>query len=182
MYRPESTFTVSLGADCTTPYTGAVVYQPLWVVISVADDGSGLEVGTGHQRGSSGYCRYRYWGIQYQGSWSSLGTEILPGGSGGPTKQIYRYSCAPDLCWDFWIGGSKKDTVIWNFTAAHIDAGLESYDAAAIAPAHNLDSLNYRVGSTYSPWAGQDLSDVDAMMCGRWLADNRWRAGENATC
>jgi hypothetical protein len=182
-YRPESTFTVSLGSNCTTQrFVQPVLYQPIWVVVNAS---TWLEVGTGHQRGSNGYCRYRYWGMGLQGfGWLPLGYEILPGSSGGPTKQIFRKLCAPDYCWEIWIGGSKKWNGIFNFGGDFVEAGLESYDTPAVAPAHTYGSLQYRIDHvTWLAWAGRDATQVNTpQMCGRWDSNTQWRAGENTTC
>jgi hypothetical protein len=183
-YRPESSFTVSLGTNCSQAlFKAPVVYQPIWVIVSAAAP-NWLEIGTGHQRGTSGYCRYRYWGMFVPGfGWFPLGSEILPGGSGGPTKQIFRKACGVDYCWEFWIGGSKKADVIYNYGGDYVQAGLETYDLAAVAPSHTYGSLQFRIDhTTWLPWSGKDHEFVAAPLCGRWDSATQWRAGENTTC
>lgn len=155
-----------------------MVYQPLWVIKA---GNNWIELGTGHQRPASGYCRYYYWGWSI-GNYSGWYFENLPG-NGGPTKQIFRTTCGTDYCWEFWIGGSKKLTLLWNYGGEVVHTGLESHDSAAIAPSHTYSNLLYKVGSAYISWSGRDCcSGVAPPMCGRWDSDTQWRAGQNTTC
>lgn len=175
-YRLDPVFTISPGTNCTSPYSGPVVYTPLWVVTTQA--GTWFEVGTGHQCNSS---RYWYAGYGFNGNWYSLWTRAFAN-SYYLTYTIQRRSTK---YWDMRVNGVTYATVDWNGSiyGSSSQVGLESYDSGAVAPMHTYRDLKFSVNDgALQAWAGFDKKSVDAAMCGGWDYAYQWRAAENATC
>jgi hypothetical protein len=189
-YRTEGEFLLSLSSNCSAPYTGLPVYQTMWLNFDNIGGNSGwIELGTGHQRGPSGYCRYRFWGTGINGVYHHRGWQtIASSGSLPATRTILgipspNYCSSVTRCWEYRVGGAVLGTVKWNVTGSNVEAGYETYDSAALAYSHAYESLLYKVNDGgWTSWSGQDLASVGTYLCGLWVFDDKWRAGENTTC
>ena len=186
-YRSDGSFTMPAGGSTCGPYTSPAVFQTMWININ-SPPTNWIELGTGHGRGTNGYCRYWFWGYGYQGAWYSVGTQMLGSGSFPGTRTMLGKTpaaCANVyICYDWLIGGVLKGTLVWDVKGLYVTAGLEPTITTATAAAHDYQTLQFKANfGGWQPWAGRDLSVVNTpTMCGRWVADNRWRASENSPC
>jgi hypothetical protein len=69
-------------------------------------------------------------------------------------------------------------------SADELQTILESYDTDIFVPAHGHYQLKYsRAFGSLVDWNGRDDKYVDSPpMCGKWVVDATFRAGENDTC
>lgn len=185
-WREEGSFSLPTGGNnCTSPYSPYPVYQTMWLLFNGTN---WLELGTGHQRGPNGYCRYRFWGYGANGVWHSVGTQILGSGTAPGTRTILGIrppsSCsATSRCWEYRVGGAVLDRIKWTWTGAYVEAGLESWNAGAIAYSHSYESLLYKSNDgPWTSWSGFDFQYVGVSMCGHWDGANWWQASENSPC
>lgn len=163
-----------LGVDCFTPFAGVPVYQTQWVQSENVQNW--LEFGTGYQ--CQGNYRYRYWGYGREGSWHPLGTEEF---STLGFHQI-RIGRTPDtVTYVFRMDGSLKGSLPWSRTFGDVAVGLESYADGAVVNKYADSDLQYKklASTSWFPWNGRDGKVVHAQMCGAWLSDTSWQAGQN---
>lgn len=168
---------ISTGGSCTSGvFTAPVIYATQWVILT--DDATNwLEIGTSHKNST---CRFWFWGYGSQSQWFPLGTQ------GNVAKQFHNFKIlrgANGATWSFIIDvTTMPGTINWSTVGRRVEAGLESYVSYGVAPAHDYSKLQYNVGGVWYNWANRDGSTVGQSMCGRWLTDVSWIAGQNATC
>lgn len=187
-FRDDGEFLMSPGANCTTPYVIPVIFQTQWIIVIDQSYRFFIELGTGHQNGPNGYCRFRYWGYGDANGWHSLGTQLIGPGILPGTRTILGIappsSCsATSRCWEYRVGGVVLTRIKWTVQGTVVQAGLESVDSQATVYSHVYDTLQYkRNDGGWTAWAGRDAQLVNAPMCGLWTSSDDWRAGENTTC
>ncbi|MGH3850005.1 MAG: hypothetical protein ACRDRT_09925, partial [Pseudonocardiaceae bacterium] len=162
------------GDNCDTSFTAPVAYQTQWAIVT-ADSQNWIELGTGHK--CQNY-RFWYWGYSYQGTWNPLGTQAVPVGSHNFT--VGRVWNGGNPIWYWSIDGNTKNAIYWNTGADHVDAGLETYETNAVVAPHGYQYLRWAIydqGGQF--WTGRDATVVNGGLCGRWEADNDWRASQN---
>lgn len=161
---------------CDAWFSGRPLYQTQWVVVN-RSAGDWLELGTGHQ--CSGQVVYRFAGYGYRGGWNpGWITQIQTG-----TEQIYVVVRETLTNWTCQVSGARVWDATWGVTATGVETGLEVYRAVTIMPPYTNRNLDYTLNNgPFTNWAGRDGGKVDSGMCGRWLADDQWRAGANTSC
>lgn len=83
----------------------------------------------------------------------------------------------------FSIDDTYKGSLISSLAGPRVEVGLESYTGTAQVSQTTHSFLHYQVnGGGFLNFSGRDSSVVDTGMCGSWLADTSWRAGEGASC
>lgn len=161
---------------CDEWFSGRPLYQTQWVIVN-RDAGNWLELGTGHQ--CSGQVVYRFAGYGYQHGWNPGWISQMPAG----TEQIYVLVRETLTNWTYQVAGARVYDLTWGVTGSAVETGLEVYRSLAIMPPYTNRNLDYtRNNGPFTNWAGRDAGRVDSNMCGRWLADDQWRAGANASC
>lgn len=168
---------------CFQEFAGDAVYQTMWAKYSVS--GSHFELGTGHQCGDS--LVYWYWGwTDSNGGWHPLGTQDTAGEGLYHVFKINRHQESGNYFIKYFIDGNLKATYATTSTNyfTNLDQGLESYCDVCEVQAYTDDQLQFRDASlVWHSWFGRDGSQVnDPPMCGHWLADNTWQAGEEGIC
>ncbi len=77
----------------------------------------------------------------------------------------------------FSVDDTYKGSLISSLAGPRVEAGT----AQVSQTTHSF--LHYQVnGGGFLNFSGRDSSVVDTGMCGSWLADTSWRAGEGASC
>ena len=158
----------------------------MWLITQDYTYNNWFELGTGHRSSS---CRFWYWGFGDTGGWHPYGGQFITT-LGSHTFDFYRVNGS----WAFYIDASN----VWNLTSAwsgtEVQAGLESYESTATAPAthygvasNTWSKLQYTVAEgSWLPWPNNTNvfnTAVSSPMCGRWSTyPVDWIAGENTTC
>lgn len=161
---------------CNAQFAAPVVYQTQWVVM-LPSAASWIELGTMHKQSS---CKYWYWGYGLNGVWVPVGTV---GGivADDHTFQIVR--AADGIHWLIFIDSTLIDQQIaWAAAGAFVEAGLESYVPTITISAHGYYNMQWNQGGIWRFFGGRDASSVTGPMCGRWITDDDWQAGQNTTC
>lgn len=154
------------------------VFQPQWV--RFPGSGNWAEFGTWHCR--NGTTKW-YWGAGIAGAWQYDGERTATAG------QAHRFRLTlkagyPNCNWRVLVDTTEiGQTRPFCDEGARIDAGLESYNPNAVTTVDDSALQEQRtLNGAWFSWAGRDGQSVNAPMCGRWLSDTQWRAGENTTC
>lgn len=136
--RTNPFFDISPGPSCSTPLVAPVVYQTEWVVIT-SDAMNWVEIGTDH--GCNGN-QWVFWGFGKNGVFTLRGTLNVGASNSDHHYSIFR---SAGQTWTFRYDGVVVDTVSWAQTGVYVSAGLESYDAGALAGRHSYTSLKTEI-------------------------------------
>jgi hypothetical protein len=175
--RTDANFNTPGGSPgCNNYFLQPVVYQSMWLTIS-ADDLSWEELGTAD--GCNNF-DYAYWGYGLNGQWHTVGVGPTPGGTG-----LHAFEISQDTSnyYKYFIDGVYKGHDAWAVRGKKVWAGLESYADMVIA-SHDYSGLWYWTapGTSAQWWSGHDSQQVYPNMCGRFVNDQDWKAGEKTTC
>lgn len=179
--RIDRAVTGQPSTGCSAPISGSPVYQTQW--FKLPGSGNYYELGTGHQCNDT----YRYWfgGVSINGQWYLVG--YLTGRVNGISHvfQIDRVSTGPGTYYYYYrVDGVTRWTSGPNSNVGHTaDTGLESYCSTCNVTKYSNSSLRNLISGTWTPWAGQDGSQVNApTMCGNWVGPQSWQAGQGTGC
>lgn len=156
------------------PVGGNPVYETQWLILGSTADW--YEIGTAHQCNDT--FRYWFWGYGLANAWYPLGTQdsITNGVSHWFTLTTVTHNGSQWM--DYTIDGVIKDEQPSPDTASAVWVGLESY-AQGASTSYDITSLQYqRNQGAWTFWAGRDGSEIDNGMCGGWVTDSWWLAGE----
>ena len=163
------------GTGCSTYYSGdpGPIYHCMWIVTA---QGNWLEIGTADQCNDFDYM---YWGYGYGGDWYPQGQATTPGSG----DHLFTIKRDEDLRWRWKLDGTVLSGLTWNVIGSRVDAGLESYDGNPVLSPYEYKNLEYKADDgDWTRWRGRDASSVGSDMCGSWIYDARWEAGENTSC
>lgn len=166
---------VAAGGTCNASYSGNVIYQTQWQLMT-SDSRSWIELGTMHKTST---CKYWFWGYGVDWTWYSMGTQ------GGVVYDDHTFRIvrgANGTTWSQIIDNTTMGNLTWGAAGNFVQAGLESYNTSPTVSAHGYYSLQYNQGGPWYNWSGRDGSVVNSPMCGRWVSDTTWQAGQNTTC
>lgn len=166
----------STGCDIFHPLDANAIYQELDLQFD-AVNGTYAEIGTAHQCHDS--IVYLYWGVSLNGTFSLRGTAVQGTPTANHTYQLTVDSTGHTL---FVYDGTVLDTVCCPGKGQFPEVGLESHASGATVATTDFGFLSYNLGFGWTGWDGQDEQSVTSPMCGRWINDVGWRAGENVTC
>jgi hypothetical protein len=169
------------GGSCTTGLTLPVVFEPTWLVNSVAAGAEDwIEVGTAY---TCNNVRYHYGYTCQNGSCYHPPDVQLVNGS------TLRFSLVHQSDGNYHgLAGSDQLFLDWHsaekFTFAQ--AGLESYWAGNVRK-NTASSMAYSVDFNAAglAWAGFDATGVGSSspaMCGGWDTASQWRFSEGVAC
>lgn len=180
--RVDKEVTISGGTSCTTRYalSARPVYQTQWVLFGGASNW--VEIGTADQCSDFDFLFLVY---GQNGVWHSIGTVLnTPVGSAEHVFEVFREDIGVAHRWRYKLDGVVKGTLEWNIDGTYVQAGLESYDASAVASQQNYRNLAWfkELDQTWYYWAGNDGSSVGSSMCGHWASAKEWHAGQGAAC
>lgn len=166
----------STGCDMAHPLDASAIYQELDLQFD-AVNGTYAEIGTAHQCANG--LVYVYWGVSLGGTFYLRGTAA----QNAPTStHTYQLTVGSDGHTNFVYDGTVVDQVCCPGKGQFPEVGLESHASGATVGFGDYGYLSENVGYGWFGWAGQDESSVSPGMCGRWLNDVGWRAGQNVTC
>lgn len=121
-----------------------------------------------------------YWGYQ------TSSTNFMLGGWRAMTPGQYHYFSIYYYAgyYYFYVDSTLMYDRSYNaFFNNYVQAGLESYDSAAVVHAFQDSSLQYTLGGgSWTNWSGEDWKDKPSPMCGSWVSSTDWQAGENVSC
>jgi hypothetical protein len=163
---------------CSQPLTGSPLYQTMWLKLN---GGTTLELGTGHQCGDQ--YRYRFYAFYLtDGSWYPLAWDFsIPNGVAHMFKIKRETNANGDSFYKYLLDDIEKASLYSHNQAHEGTAILESYSATANVQLTMSELAVQRNETPWTPWTGRDGQNVDAaFMCGYWIADDKWRAGEPA--
>lgn len=178
--RVDKAVTGQPSDGCDGPYRGSPVYQTQWVILNSAGT-TWRELGTGHQCNDN--YRYWFWGYGVDGTWVSIGIQTGIQNGVEHTFRVQRVFDDSVYRYQWRIDGVLKATMTNSATGPRVEAGLESYAQNATVAGHSYKSLKaqkYGSGGDFFDWAGRDASVVHSAMCGFWVTDIRWRAGQGS--
>lgn len=160
---------------CSSPITGHPTYQTQWIIYQ---EGGWIELGTGHQ--CNGNFRYWFWGwAASDGVFNLRGWREIP----GTQPNVFRIWYTGSGTWHWEIDSTRLASLSSSRTSGRIEAGIESYSSGASRTLHNYELLRYRRSQGYwVDWAGKDGRVVNAGMCGSFVGDTTWRAGQGSGC
>lgn len=178
-YRPNRLPTNIPATGCSTPIAGSPVYQTQWVQDSDAQDW--VEIGTGHQCNRE--FRYHFAAYASNGNFTLLDYIVIS----STNNSSHTFSIRRDLpttTWRFEVDTLLIDTLNWNRTFGDVAVGLESYVQNAGVSRYSGQYLRWRKSDdVWHQWGGQDGTNVNSvLMCGSWILDTEWEAGQNANC
>lgn len=175
--RTDRAVTGQPSTGCSSPYTGSPVYQTQWV----GGGSNWRELGTGHQCNDT--YRYWFWGYGYNGTWVSLGYQTGIVNNQIHTFQISRAPVGADTRYLYRIDGVTKGSLTSSATFGEVLTGLESYAANANVVLYSHATLKYQKNDgSFLSWSGQDSSIVGTSMCGNWIGNTTWQAGQGTGC
>jgi hypothetical protein len=178
-YRKDQAVSGLPSSGCSTPFI-APVYQTQWVILT-ADALNWMEIGTGHQCNDN--YRYWFWGYGDNGAWFPVGTQAGIANGVFHTFEIQRAFDGTRWRFYFKVDGVTKGNVVGSDTGPEVRVGLESYFNNVTVAGYGNTQLKYQKnGGAFSSWAGRDALQVNAPLCGKWISDTSWWAGENVTC
>lgn len=179
--RLDSTITGIPNSGCTSAFSGDPVYQTSWVILT-SDAQNWMELGTGHQ--CQGTYNYWFWGYGSSGAWHPLGTQLGITLGASHTFKIRRAlaSGTGEETYFFDVDLANKGSKVSSSSGVKVEAGLESY-WNPVNVIYTLTSLkSQKNDGSFVSWSGRDAMILGASMCGSWVSDTSWEAGEGSPC
>ncbi len=170
-YRQDKDVSGIPSDGCSGPIAGTPVYQTMYFYLN---GGGVFELGTGHQCADS----YVYW---FEGWTNTSGTWSLLDYQPGVTEGVSHYFKVKrtSSVYNYWVDSTVVGPAVGANTGYNLVALLESYAPTGQVTFTMSDLAYQRNEGSWEGWSGQDGKNVDsAYMCGRWLSDTSFKAGE----
>lgn len=172
-YRSNQAVSGIPNTGCTTHYSGNPVYQTMWINIAA---GQWYELGTAHQCGDT--FRYYFWGYGVNGNWYPIGEEDNVTNGQSKWFSINRVNHGQNFSFDFRVNGTLKGQVINQTSGTKVVVLLESYAQNASTKFAEVELQYQKNDGAWTFWTGRDDTNIDAVMCGRWVTDRYFVAGQ----
>jgi hypothetical protein len=175
-YRVDKAVTGIPLNGCTQPHTGTPVYQTMWVQVHGGLTAEWFELGTGHQCNDT--YRFWFWGYGYNGNWVPLGEDIGQTNGQSHWFSISRAIHGGNHMYDYKIDGSLKEQLESVALGEKVFVMLESWasNANTVFP---MTVLQYQKSEgAWLDFSGRDDTNIDSVMCGYWIADQTFKAGQ----